>query len=146
MNTADIKRVVLALLGLGVAVAALFLIPGGGSVNRGKVVYTEYCANCHGDNGEGIRGLVPPMNHPYMLDPQRIICAIRYGKRGEIQLGDRVYSGWMLPFVELEEDAMADIINYVHAMWGGEDAVGISVPEVSSLLDQCAARSGKAYP
>jgi mono/diheme cytochrome c family protein len=145
MSSVDIRRFIIALTGIGIAIGALLLLPGGGTVNRGKAVYTEYCANCHGDNGEGIRGLVPPMAHPYMLDAKRIICAVRYGKRGEIDLGDRVYSGWMLPFTELEEDAMADIINYVWSRWGGGESGRITVLEVSTLLDQCEARSVNSF-
>jgi mono/diheme cytochrome c family protein len=130
--------IVLGFLGLGVLAWVFLTLPEDGSVQRGRALYTNYCANCHGDEGEGIKKLVPPMAHPYMLDPARIACAIHYGKKGDILLGDTLYNGWMLAFETLEVDQIRDIINYVNERWNKNHEWSPSeIPDIHLWLDHC---------
>jgi mono/diheme cytochrome c family protein len=129
--------------GLGVALlvgVALTLtwLPDKGTQVRGKALYGQYCANCHGDEGEGLGRLIPPMTAPEMHTPERIICAIRHGKRGPVTIGGVNYNGWMLPYRTMEVDEIRDIVNYIVATWGTQQEKPVlSIPEINEKLSVC---------
>ena len=130
-------RVIGIILLAGVAIT-LFLLPEKGTEVRGKALYGQYCANCHGDQGEGLGRLIPPMTAPEMHTPERIICAIRYGKRGPVTIGGIEYNGWMLPYRNMEVDEIRDIVNYVVAEWGTSTSKPtLSIPEVNDMIKIC---------
>lgn len=106
---------------------------------RGKALYGQYCANCHGDQGEGLGRLIPPMTAAEMQRPERIICAIRHGKRGPVVISGVQYNGWMLPYRTMEVDEIRDIVNYIVAQWGTqENKMVLSIPEVNEKISTCA--------
>jgi len=72
--------------------------PGPGDPTRGKALYAQRCAKCHGQQGEGLRdrGLGPPLNDQKFLaerDDEYIWQVIAKGRRGttmprwELKLG-----------------------------------------------------------
>ena len=39
----------------------LYQQSGGSTNSAGQRLYTTHCANCHMDNGQGLRQLIPPL-------------------------------------------------------------------------------------
>lgn len=104
------------LLSFGILSVAAFLIwikPESGSVQRGKAVYATHCLNCHGEHGEGLGRLIPPIQDKNQWNIQDLVCSIRYGRKGEITVGNQRYDGIMPPNFELDEGEIRDLVNYV---------------------------------
>lgn len=100
---------------------ALGLSVVSGSQNRGAELYRTNCSGCHGENGMGIPGLVPPLaGDPVVTakDPARHIRTVLFGKQGTTINGTR-YVIYMPSWAgELSDAQIASIINYERSSWG----------------------------
>lgn len=105
---------------------------------RGEVLYAEHCASCHGNSGEGLRKLIPPVRaSDYVKEnPEKLACIIKYGTRGPMTVNGQRYSGAMEGISRLEADEIRDIINYMRITWNGEKEA-YSLKDVRSQLDAC---------
>ncbi|HEY9004490.1 c-type cytochrome [Ohtaekwangia sp.] len=95
------------------------------SIARGKEIYTTQCITCHMEQGEGLEGVYPPLakSDYLMADKKRSIQQIIHGVSGEIKVNGVTYSGDM-PAVELTDEQVSDVLNYVRNAWGNKgDAV-----------------------
>lgn len=105
---------------------------------QGEVLYQYYCANCHMDDGTGLRGNIPPLaNADYIkTDPVRMACIIRNGLVGEIVVNGKSYNNPMAGYPELNQYQIANIINYINQAWGND--FGFSNPrEIEAALRGC---------
>ncbi|MDX9894623.1 c-type cytochrome [Desulfofustis limnaeus] len=93
----------------------------------GQAVYIAHCAPCHGDNGEGFRRVYPPLadSRFFTTDLNRLPCVIRYGLRGEIEVGGVVFDQQMPGNSRLTNEDMLVLIGYLQQRWG----------EVEQLVD-----------
>lgn len=104
-QVADTAEFVLSLTGSSIDAAAL---------TRGEALYTENCASCHGDRGEGNRDLgAPRLNDRIWLyggDKAAVMHSIAYSRAGVMP----AWQGRLDP-------AMVNMLTvYVHALGGGE--------------------------
>lgn len=86
-----------------------------GSVQHpGKTMYLKQCAMCHGEKGEGIKVLVPPlMESDFALQNyDSIPCWLKNGISRHISVNGEVYEQNMYG-AELDEIQIANIINYI---------------------------------
>lgn len=85
----------------------------------GMRLYEQRCATCHQSNGEGVKGLYPPLQSSDFLqeNKHRIINVLLQGISGEITVNGEVYNGVMHP-VPVSDQEIADILNYVSARFG----------------------------
>lgn len=105
--------------------------------NPGKVLYKNYCADCHGDRGEGIRQLIPPLKNAdmAMANYDSIACWIRNGMTGTIMVNGKEYNQIMYP-IKLNEVETANIINYIAEEFLNLDK-RISSNDVAKQLRDC---------
>ncbi len=107
-------------------------------LEKGKRLYQAKCANCHGENGEGLKKLIPPLaGTDYLpMHVRKVPCIIRYGISGPITVNDQVYNQPMAGIRDLESDEIKAVIDFMLAEWypGTE---GLSQAEVSKLLREC---------
>src|ERR1044072_7870651 len=70
------------------------------SMARGKSLYGVYCQSCHGDQGQGIESVFPPLakSDYLMADKKRSIQQILYGASGEVKVNNVTYIGDMPAF------------------------------------------------
>ena len=89
--------------------------------NRGEAVYKAKCMICHQKNGEGRKGVFPPLaGSDYLFaDNKRAIREIIHGLSGEITVNGTVYDGVMLP-QGLSDTEVLDVVNYILNAWGNE--------------------------
>jgi mono/diheme cytochrome c family protein len=88
---------------------------------RGADIYGKQCAECHGDQGEGVRGIYPALagNRQVMLDPPaNIVRVVAGGGFAPATAGNPRPFG-MPPFAIVLNDAdIGAVITYVRNAWG----------------------------
>jgi mono/diheme cytochrome c family protein len=80
----------------------------------GQSVYETRCANCHGNHGEGIQALVPPLLNADLAlnNMESIPCWIKKGMNQPITVNGKPYNQSMYP-IELNEVEVANLMNYL---------------------------------
>lgn len=89
---------------------------------QGRNLYLEHCANCHLDEGQGLRRLIPPLaGSDYLREqPQAVVRGIRYGMEGPMRVNGVTYDQPMPGNVELSEFQIVNIVNYINQAWGND--------------------------
>jgi len=88
---------------------------------RGERVYAERCADCHGEQGEGVPGMYPPLagNRAILLEPPvNTIRAVLNGGFPPATAGNPQPFG-MPPYATLLSDEdVAAVVSYIRNAWG----------------------------
>ena len=89
---------------------------------QGKILYTNFCENCHMADGSGLKALIPPLAGADFLakNPDAVPCIIRNGIKGEMTVNGTVYNTEMVGIERLTEFEITNIINYIHTSWGND--------------------------
>jgi mono/diheme cytochrome c family protein len=107
---------------------------------QGRMYYTQYCANCHLDNGQGLQGLIPPLAGADYLTNARnqLPCIIRKGMKGNIIVNGITYGTQEMPppTAKLTEFEITNILNYINTAWGNNLPVW-TIDEVRNNLKEC---------
>ena len=63
------------------------------SIQRGAIVYEDFCMQCHMPDGKGVEKAFPPLaNSDYLMNKRKeSIKAIKYGLTGEITVNGKKY-------------------------------------------------------
>jgi cytochrome c553 len=127
------------IIGIALAIGIVWWIrPVSGSISRGEKLYKIHCLNCHGDQGEGLGRLIPPIQGPGAMSDVDLICAIRYGKKGELEIAGQLYDGEMPPNFELDEGEIRDLVNYVRKeLRKCVDCPELELIEIADVLGKC---------
>ena len=106
--------------------------------NPGQQDYAANCAKCHGDNGEGIGALVPPLAETdwLTLHQDEIPCIIKHGLKDSIFVEGIWYKEEMLPAEKLNDIQIANITNYISKRFGNSGKF-YTQDEIKALLDNC---------
>ena len=104
------------------------------SISDGKLIYEDFCIQCHLFNGEGIEKIYPPLNNSdYLLkNLDKSIYSIKYGLTGEIIVNGIKYNGVMAS-QGLEDDEIADVMNYITNSWDNNLNAQITTKRVNEL-------------
>lgn len=104
------------------------------SIKRGQEIYGDFCVTCHLEKGEGVPNVFPPLaNSDYLLNQREAsIAGIKYGQRGEIVVNGVTYNSVMMP-MGLEDDEIADVMNYVLNSWGNQSNNKVTPEEVAAI-------------
>jgi nitrite reductase (NO-forming) len=90
-------------------------------MKRGKEVYILHCQNCHMENGQGMEGVNPPLaKTTYLKDAKKNIGIILKGQTGEVVVNGKKYNAIMNPMDYLDDQQIADVLNYVRNSWGNK--------------------------
>ena len=104
------------------------------SISDGKMIYEDFCIQCHLDNGEGIEKVYPPLNNSdYLLENiDKSIYSIKFGLKGEIIVNGIKYNGVMIN-QGLENEEIADVMNYITNSWDNNLNIQITEKRVNEL-------------
>jgi mono/diheme cytochrome c family protein len=87
----------------------------------GAQIYHEKCAGCHGDKGQGVPDLFPPLaGDPVVTaaDPRDQIRTVLFGKQGAA-IGGVTYAVTMPSWAsQLSDEEIAAVINHERTSWG----------------------------
>ena len=105
------------------------------SMERGSEIYADFCVTCHLDSGEGVEAVFPPLaKSDYLMNNRKAsIKGVKYGQRGPITVNGKPYDNTMMP-LGLEDEEIADVMNYIMNSWGNSGAKMVSVEEVRDIL------------
>ncbi|QCW99624.1 cytochrome c [Aggregatimonas sangjinii] len=104
------------------------------SIERGAIVYKRNCAVCHSKKGTGKGKRIPPLAGSDYLMNNRIesIRAVKYGLEGKITVNGIVYDKEMKA-VNLSEQEVADVMNYIRNTWGNQSDETVTATEVAAI-------------
>ena len=104
------------------------------SIKNGAELYRDFCYRCHGFNGEGQLDLIPPLkSSDYLLNNIDLsIAGLKYGLKGEIIVNSKSYNSYMA-YQGLENDEIADIMNYILNEWGNNSEEFITSARVDKV-------------
>ncbi len=105
---------------------------------HGEILYTNFCVNCHMEDGSGVAGLIPPLAQAdYVeLNQELLPCIIRYGLEDEIEVNGRTYEQPMQGIKKLTDTEIANIINYINTSWGNDYPI-MPLGQVRAILEEC---------
>ena len=106
--------------------------------SEGYQLYTTHCANCHQADGSGLADLYPPLQKStYLSRRDEMICVVKNGLSGEIQVGGKTYNRPMPANPKLTDIEIAEIVTYVTNSWG-KKANYMPIDSVTAALTRCA--------
>lgn len=100
----------------------------------GKALFEETCAACHGNDGEGIRPVAPPLHNSHWITgpEQRLILITLYGLQGPVTVLGKVYQPpevqpvmpGLKDSLEFTDEKLAAVLTYIRNAWShAADAV-----------------------
>ena len=105
------------------------------SIERGKLLYEDFCVRCHMPDGKEQKGIIPPIAKSDFLfkHMEESIKALKFGGiDGEIIVNGIKYNSRMEK-MGLYDDEIADIMNYTLNSWGNKYDKIIKEDYVKSL-------------
>ena len=107
------------------------------SILDGEEIYQDFCLQCHLDNGKGVENAFPPLAKSDYLQNniETSIRGVKYGLRGEITVNGKMYNGVMVN-QGLDEEEIADVMNYILNSWGNKAEGQITVAQVLEVQKQ----------
>ncbi len=104
------------------------------NIQQGKKVYELNCQTCHGEDGQGVPSVFPPLAKADYLMQNRVraIRQVLYGARGTMVVNGQSYVGEMPAQNALSDTEIADVLNYVRNSWGNQDATIITPADVKA--------------
>ena len=104
------------------------------SILSGSEIYMDFCIRCHLPNGEGVKDIFPPLKKSdYLLNNiDKSIAGLKYGLKGKIEVNNIIYDGIMIN-QGLDNEEIADVMNYILNQWGNESEEFITSSRVSEI-------------
>lgn len=104
------------------------------SMERGNLIYEEFCVRCHKADGLGYKKFYPPLAGSDWLTDKRAesISAVKFGLKGLITVNGIEYKKSMSnPGIENNE--IADVMNYIMNSWENTQEKMVTEKEVSAI-------------
>ncbi|MEO9891300.1 cytochrome c [Aurantibacter sp.] len=104
------------------------------SMQRGSEIYADFCVTCHLDAGEGVAHTFPPLaKSDYLLENREAsIRGVKYGQQADIIVNGISYNNAM-PNPGLEDEEIADVMNFILNSWGNSSDKIVTIEEVESI-------------
>jgi mono/diheme cytochrome c family protein len=104
----------------------------------GKDLYQLKCQNCHGQNGEGLGELAPPLTDTVFLkvNKSNLACIIKNGANKTMVINGKNYNGKMPAFKTLTDIDIAKIIVYVTNSFDNKQGLYTTI-QVTKDLKNC---------
>jgi mono/diheme cytochrome c family protein len=106
------------------------------SIERGNEIYVDFCVTCHKGNGEGVAHTYPPLAKSDFLmgNREKSIRGIKYGQQGELVVNGVTYNN-VMDRLGLEDDEVADVMNFILNSWGNSSDDMVTEEEVTLIKE-----------
>jgi mono/diheme cytochrome c family protein len=108
----------------------------------GMNLFASTCQTCHGEDGNGIAALAPPLNNSEWVtgDRDKLIAIVLYGLTGPVKENKKLYkspeiNGEMPGLAhnkDITDETIAQVLSYIRKNWNN-NASGISRDEVIKI-------------
>lgn len=107
-------------------------------MSNGKDIYQARCQNCHGENGEGLGELAPPLTDTIFLksNKQKLACYIKNGVNEPMQIHGKTYQEKMPAFKDLHDIDIAQVTVYITNSFGNRQGM-YTYEQVANDLKSC---------
>ena len=97
-------------------------------LEEGAKLYTQYCLTCHGPDGKGAEGLIPPLSQTDWVtgDKGRLIRIMLSGLSGEIAVNGEKYNQEMPAYDYLSDEEIADLLTFIRNDLGNKSSAIIT--------------------
>lgn len=116
---------------------------------KGVNVYQTICKTCHGDDGNGIASLAPPLNHSEWVNGKKenLISIVLQGLTGPVKVNNKLYktpevSGEMPGLIsnkEITDQDIAEVLSFIRKSWSN-NADAVSESDVSKVRKKLSGR------
>ena len=105
---------------------------------QGEILYNNFCANCHMEDGTGLAGNIPPVAQADYLknNPLEVACIINKGMTGPVEVNGKIYNQPMPPVPQLSDFEITNVINYMNHAWGNDYGI-VKLEDVREQLKSC---------
>ena len=105
---------------------------------NGGDIYKVKCQNCHGEKGEGLAALAPPLTDSTFLKVNKslLACIVKKGTNKPMVINGKSYEGKMPAFPEMEDIDLAQVIVYITNSFGNKQGM-YSYKQVADDLSKC---------
>ena len=105
--------------------------------SSGMAIYQDKCQNCHGNKGEGLLALIPPLTDSSYLKNNKaaLACMVKYGTNKTLTVAGRDFDGKMKG-VDMAPVEIAEVLTYITNSFGNKMGT-ITSDQVSKYLADC---------
>ncbi|MEO7174453.1 MAG: cytochrome c [Saprospiraceae bacterium] len=105
---------------------------------QGERLYAIHCAGCHGDQGEGLQSLYPPLSNSAILRDKllEVPCIVHVGLNVSLTIDGKVFDQPMPAIPSLNSVEITNIVNFLQGSWGNSGKT-LKVEEVDAALKYC---------
>ncbi|GHB96132.1 c-type cytochrome [Cerasicoccus arenae] len=90
------------------------------SMKSGAELYALHCQSCHGDKGQGVTQIFPPlMGSPRLGSGEYFVHGLIHGFPPPSDPNGSPWMGEMPKFTSLSNEDLAKLTNYARQQWGG---------------------------
>lgn len=101
---------------------------------EGQRLYNQHCSSCHQMDGSGLKKLIPPISPKFINKNMNfVICGIKYGIEGPIQIGEITFNNKMPGNEKLSSIEIAEIMTFINNKWCKNDTI-VSTGMVNNAL------------
>jgi mono/diheme cytochrome c family protein len=101
-------------------------------LEKGKIVYEQYCLACHQADGSGVPHLNPPLiKTSFVLGDKKKLIGIVLNGLSDVEVDGEMYSNPMPGFNFLTDDEVANVLTYVRNSFTNK-ASAVTALEVKS--------------
>lgn len=103
----------------------------------GSLVYQQHCQNCHGDKGQGLQSLIPPLTDSTYLknNKTKLACFVKNGLEGKVTINGRTFDDQMQGD-DLSPLEIAKVLTYITNSYGNKLGT-INLEQVQRDLKNC---------
>ncbi|GJM33281.1 MAG: hypothetical protein DHS20C18_22820 [Saprospiraceae bacterium] len=128
----------LSIFSIIIGVLAFLISCDSNPYKQGAILYENFCASCHMEDGVGLEGLIPPLAGADYLKNANLqtTCIIRKGISDTITVNGRQYTDPMAGIPQLSDFEITNIINYINQAWGNDFGY-VKLEDVRETLENC---------
>lgn len=108
--------------------------------SEGHKHYMNICSGCHQENGNGLAGLAPTLDHSDWVtgSKEKLIASVVHGVSGPIHINEKLATGLppiMPPHGHLSDQQLSEILTYVRNGWTNTGSV-ISANDIKDYRER----------